>query len=148
MDDEEAIKVLHEVYGDVEELDILVDLLAEKKINGVVISETTFFISTVMASRIVTIIYCVACFWTVSMFKEDRNGTCIDATVTKEKYNLSYYMDHTDFRSAVFVLVVVTICTLHVWRWCPCKSFHGHHFHVQQSATLIVAQSAGVVLLH
>ncbi|MCL7027661.1 hypothetical protein MKW94_026424 [Papaver nudicaule] len=51
-DDEEAIKVLHEVYGDdVEALDLLVGLLAEKKIKGFAISETAFFIFLIMASR-------------------------------------------------------------------------------------------------
>ncbi|KAI3882878.1 hypothetical protein MKX03_013669 [Papaver bracteatum] len=51
-DDKEAIEVLNEVYGDdVEELDILVGLLAEKKIKGFSISETAFFIFTIMATR-------------------------------------------------------------------------------------------------
>ncbi|KAI3963312.1 hypothetical protein MKW98_022734 [Papaver atlanticum] len=51
-DDKEAIEVLNEVYGDdVEELDILVGLLAEKKIKGFAISETAFFIFTIMATR-------------------------------------------------------------------------------------------------
>ncbi|RZC69863.1 hypothetical protein C5167_033004 [Papaver somniferum] len=51
-DDKEAIAVLNEVYGDdVEELDILVGLLAEKKIKGFAISETAFFLFTIMATR-------------------------------------------------------------------------------------------------
>ncbi|MCL7046649.1 hypothetical protein MKW94_017560 [Papaver nudicaule] len=51
-DDEEAIKVLHEVYGDnIEALDLLVGILAEKKIKGFAISETAFFIFNIMASR-------------------------------------------------------------------------------------------------
>lgn len=51
-DDEEAIKVLEEVYGDdVEELDVLVGLMAEKKIKGFAISETAFVIFLLMASR-------------------------------------------------------------------------------------------------
>ncbi|KAI3960931.1 hypothetical protein MKW98_019132, partial [Papaver atlanticum] len=49
MDDEEATEVLHEVYGYVEEVDILVELLAG--INGFAIIETNFFKSTIMASR-------------------------------------------------------------------------------------------------
>ncbi|XP_047319633.1 alpha-dioxygenase 1-like [Impatiens glandulifera] len=50
--DEEAIKTLHEVYGnDVEELDLLVGLMAEKKIKGFAISETAFTIFLLMASR-------------------------------------------------------------------------------------------------
>ncbi|CAI0455630.1 unnamed protein product [Linum tenue] len=51
-DDKEAIRVLTEVYGDrVEELDLLVGLMAEKKIKGFAISETAFFIFILMASR-------------------------------------------------------------------------------------------------
>ncbi|MCL7043108.1 hypothetical protein MKW94_015468 [Papaver nudicaule] len=51
-DDEEAVKVLHEVYGDdVEALDLLVGLLAEKKIKGFAISETAFNIFNMMSSR-------------------------------------------------------------------------------------------------
>ncbi|XP_027358520.1 alpha-dioxygenase 1 isoform X2 [Abrus precatorius] len=51
-DDKEAIQVLEEVYGDdVEELDILVGLMAEKKIKGFAISETAFVIFLLMASR-------------------------------------------------------------------------------------------------
>ncbi|KAF5184570.1 alpha-dioxygenase 1-like [Thalictrum thalictroides] len=50
--DAEAIKTLREVYGDnVEDLDLLVGLMAEKKIPGFAISETTFLIFTVMATR-------------------------------------------------------------------------------------------------
>ncbi|KAL5723633.1 hypothetical protein ACHQM5_007009 [Ranunculus cassubicifolius] len=51
-DDVEAITILQEVYGnDVEELDLLVGLLAEKKISGFAISETAFIIFVTMASR-------------------------------------------------------------------------------------------------
>lgn len=51
-DDEEAIRLLEEVYGDdVEELDLLVGLMAEKKITGFAISETAFVIFLLMASR-------------------------------------------------------------------------------------------------
>ncbi|KEH24897.1 pathogen-inducible alpha-dioxygenase [Medicago truncatula] len=51
-DDKEVIKVLEEVYGnDVEELDTLVGLMAEKKIKGFAISETSFVIFLIMASR-------------------------------------------------------------------------------------------------
>ncbi|WJX65443.1 Alpha-dioxygenase PIOX [Trifolium repens] len=51
-DDKETIKVLEEVYGDdVEELDLLVGLMAEKKIKGFAISETAFAIFIVMATR-------------------------------------------------------------------------------------------------
>ena len=51
-DDNEAIRALEEVYGDdVEELDLLVGLMAEKKITGFAISETAFVIFIVMASR-------------------------------------------------------------------------------------------------
>ncbi|XP_044504159.1 alpha-dioxygenase 1-like isoform X1 [Mangifera indica] len=51
-DDQEKVQVLREVYGDdVEELDLLVGLMAEKKIKGFAISETAFVIFLVMASR-------------------------------------------------------------------------------------------------
>ncbi|KAF5194351.1 Alpha-dioxygenase [Thalictrum thalictroides] len=51
-DDAEAIKTLREVYGDnVEDLDLLVGIMAEKKIPGFAISETAFHIFTVMATR-------------------------------------------------------------------------------------------------
>ncbi|XP_058069775.1 alpha-dioxygenase PIOX-like [Magnolia sinica] len=51
-DDEEAIAVLREVYGDnVESLDLQVGLMAEKKIKGFAISETAFLIFLIMASR-------------------------------------------------------------------------------------------------
>ena len=51
-DDKEAIQTLKEVYGDdVEELDLLVGLMAEKKITGFAISETAFIIFLLMASR-------------------------------------------------------------------------------------------------
>ncbi|KAG6715971.1 hypothetical protein I3842_04G023800 [Carya illinoinensis] len=51
-DDEEAIRELEEVYGDdVEELDLLVGLMAEKKITGFAISETAFVIFLLMATR-------------------------------------------------------------------------------------------------
>ena len=51
-DDDEAIKVLKEVYGDdVEQLDTQVGLMAEKTIKGFAISETAFFIFLVMAAR-------------------------------------------------------------------------------------------------
>ncbi|KAJ8546317.1 hypothetical protein K7X08_018900 [Anisodus acutangulus] len=51
-DDEEVIKTLREVYSDdVEELDLLVGMSAEKKIKGFAISETAFFIFLLMASR-------------------------------------------------------------------------------------------------
>ncbi|CAI9090528.1 OLC1v1025313C2 [Oldenlandia corymbosa var. corymbosa] len=51
-DDKEAVKTLKEVYGnDVEQLDLLVGLMAEKKIKGFAISETAFIIFTIMASR-------------------------------------------------------------------------------------------------
>lgn len=53
-DDEEAIKTLREVYDDdIEELDLLVGLMAEKKIKGFAISETSFIIFLVMAIRFV-----------------------------------------------------------------------------------------------
>lgn len=51
-DDKEAIEVLDDVYGgDVEELDLLVGLMAEKKIKGFAISETAFYIFLLMATR-------------------------------------------------------------------------------------------------
>uniref|UniRef100_A0A6I9S3U3 Alpha-dioxygenase 1 n=1 Tax=Elaeis guineensis var. tenera TaxID=51953 RepID=A0A6I9S3U3_ELAGV len=51
-DDHEAVETLREVYGDdVEKLDLLVGLMAEKKIKGFAISETAFFIFIIMASR-------------------------------------------------------------------------------------------------
>lgn len=51
-DDTETIGILREVYGDdIEKLDLLVGLMAEKKIKGFAISETAFFIFIVMASR-------------------------------------------------------------------------------------------------
>ncbi|XP_027340380.1 alpha-dioxygenase 2 [Abrus precatorius] len=51
-DDEEIIEALKEVYeDDVEKLDLIVGLHAEKKIKGFAISETAFFIFLMMASR-------------------------------------------------------------------------------------------------
>ncbi|KAK1292916.1 Alpha-dioxygenase 1 [Acorus calamus] len=51
-DDAEVIKTLREVYGDnIEKLDLLVGMMAEKKIKGFAISETAFFIFILMASR-------------------------------------------------------------------------------------------------
>ncbi|XP_042961862.1 alpha-dioxygenase 2-like isoform X4 [Carya illinoinensis] len=51
-DDSEVVEALHEVYGDdVEKLDLLVGLHAEKKIKGFAISETAFFIFLLIASR-------------------------------------------------------------------------------------------------
>ncbi|GKB40960.1 alpha-dioxygenase 1-like protein, partial [Tanacetum coccineum] len=51
-DDQEAIDTLREVYdNDVEKLDLLVGMAAEKKINGFAISETAFVIFIIMASR-------------------------------------------------------------------------------------------------
>lgn len=51
-DDEEVVEALREVYGDdVEKLDLLVGLHAEKKIKGFAISETAFFIFVLVASR-------------------------------------------------------------------------------------------------
>lgn len=51
-DDEEVIEGLKEVYeDDVEKLDLIVGLHAEKKIEGFAISETAFFIFVIMASR-------------------------------------------------------------------------------------------------
>ncbi|KAF5469115.1 hypothetical protein F2P56_013211 [Juglans regia] len=51
-DNIEVVEALHEVYGDdVEKLDLLVGLHAEKKIKGFAISETAFFIFLLIASR-------------------------------------------------------------------------------------------------
>lgn len=51
-DDNEVVSALEEVYGnDVEKLDLLVGLHAEKKIKGFAISETSFFIFLLIASR-------------------------------------------------------------------------------------------------
>uniref|UniRef100_A0A251SJY7 Putative heme peroxidase n=1 Tax=Helianthus annuus TaxID=4232 RepID=A0A251SJY7_HELAN len=51
-EDKEAIATLREVYGDdVEQLDLLVGMMAEKKIKGFAISETAFVIFLIMASR-------------------------------------------------------------------------------------------------
>lgn len=51
-DDEEIVKALNDVYGyDVEKLDLLVGMHAEKKIKGFAISETAFFIFVLIASR-------------------------------------------------------------------------------------------------
>ncbi|KAK4800467.1 hypothetical protein SAY86_020954 [Trapa natans] len=51
-DDKEVIRALQEVYGDdVEKLDMLVGLQAEKKIKGFAISETAFFLFLLTASR-------------------------------------------------------------------------------------------------
>ncbi|PWA97030.1 peroxidase superfamily protein [Artemisia annua] len=51
-DDQEAIKTLREVYDDdVEQLDLLVGMAAEKKIKGFAISETAFIIFLIMATR-------------------------------------------------------------------------------------------------
>ncbi|CAN6868982.1 unnamed protein product [Brassica oleracea] len=51
-DDKEAIEALEDVYGgNVEELDLLVGLMAEKKIKGFAISETAFNIFVIMATR-------------------------------------------------------------------------------------------------
>ncbi|XP_020080925.1 alpha-dioxygenase 1-like [Ananas comosus] len=51
-DDREAITALQQVYGEnIEKLDLLVGLMAEKKIKGFAISETAFFIFTIMATR-------------------------------------------------------------------------------------------------
>lgn len=51
-DDKEVIRALQEVYGDnVEKLDLLVGLQAEKKIKGFAISETAFFLFLLTASR-------------------------------------------------------------------------------------------------
>lgn len=51
-DDEEVIEALQQVYGnDVEKLDLLVGLHAERKIKGFAISDTAFFIFLLIASR-------------------------------------------------------------------------------------------------
>ncbi|THU47436.1 hypothetical protein C4D60_Mb09t15490 [Musa balbisiana] len=51
-DDKEAIETIREIYGDdVEKLDLLVGLMAEKKIKGFAISETAFVVFILMASR-------------------------------------------------------------------------------------------------
>ncbi|OVA14532.1 heme peroxidase [Macleaya cordata] len=51
-DEEEVVEALREVYDDdVEKLDLLVGLHAEKKIKGFAISETAFFIFLLIASR-------------------------------------------------------------------------------------------------
>ncbi|OMP00269.1 hypothetical protein CCACVL1_03414 [Corchorus capsularis] len=51
-EDKEVSQSLNEVYGDnVEELDLLVGLMAEKKIKGFAISETAFVIFLLMATR-------------------------------------------------------------------------------------------------
>lgn len=53
-DDQEVTEAIKEVYGDdVEKLDLLVGLHAEKKIKGFAISETAFFIFLLIASRYV-----------------------------------------------------------------------------------------------
>lgn len=53
-DDKEAIKALDDVYGgNVDDLDLLVGLMAEKKIKGFAISETAFNIFLLMATRYV-----------------------------------------------------------------------------------------------
>lgn len=57
-DDEEAIEVLRQVYGDdIDKLDLNVGLHAEKKIKGFAISETAFFIFLLVASRFFTQLY-------------------------------------------------------------------------------------------
>ncbi|XP_042965102.1 alpha-dioxygenase 2-like isoform X3 [Carya illinoinensis] len=51
-DDDDAVDALRELYGDdMEKLDLLVGLHAEKKIKGFAISETAFFIFLLIASR-------------------------------------------------------------------------------------------------
>lgn len=51
-DDKEVVETLHKVYGDdVEKLDLIVGLHAEKKIKGFAISETAFFIFLLIATR-------------------------------------------------------------------------------------------------
>lgn len=51
-DDVEVIEALKEIYdNDVEKLDLIIGLHAEKKIKGFAISETAFFIFVIMASR-------------------------------------------------------------------------------------------------
>ena len=50
--DETTIKALQEVYGnDIEKLDLMVGLMAERKPTGYAISETAFVIFLLMASR-------------------------------------------------------------------------------------------------
>jgi len=50
--DKDAIEAIRAIYGDdVEKLDLLVGLMAEKKIKGFAISETAFNIFIIMASR-------------------------------------------------------------------------------------------------
>ena len=57
-DDKEAIEALEDVYGgNVEELDLLVGLMAEKKIKGFAISETAFNVFLLMATRYIYIYY-------------------------------------------------------------------------------------------
>lgn len=52
-DDKEAIDMLREVYdNDVEQLDLMVGMAAEKKIKGFAISETAFVIFITMASTL------------------------------------------------------------------------------------------------
>ncbi|KAG5089690.1 hypothetical protein JHK86_002302 [Glycine max] len=69
-DDKEAIQVLEEVYDDdVEELEVLVGLMAEKKIKGFAISETTYVIFQLMATR---------------------DSTCACVTVMRKIINLSF----------------------------------------------------------
>lgn len=51
-DDDDVVDALRELYGDdMEKLDLLVGLHAEKKIRGFAISETAFFIFLLIASR-------------------------------------------------------------------------------------------------
>ncbi|KAL8234669.1 hypothetical protein R6Q59_020769 [Mikania micrantha] len=51
-DDQEIVEALNQVYGDdVEKLDLLVGIHAEKKIKGFAICETAFFIFVLIASR-------------------------------------------------------------------------------------------------
>lgn len=51
-DDDDVVYTLSELYGDdIEKLDLLVGLHAEKKIKGFAISETAFFIFLLIASR-------------------------------------------------------------------------------------------------
>ncbi|KAL7254782.1 hypothetical protein ACSBR1_009013 [Camellia fascicularis] len=52
-DDKEAMDTLKQVYGDdVKNLDLLMGLMAEKKIKGFAISETAFIIFVIMVSRL------------------------------------------------------------------------------------------------
>lgn len=56
-DNEEVVEALREVYGDdVEKLDLLVGLHAEKKIKGFAISETSFFLFLLIASRYILLV--------------------------------------------------------------------------------------------